>query len=63
MSNGQCTTNTAYSSSDITAQMICAADANKDSCQGDSGGPAVSYLMLPEVGETRATLMGLTSWG
>ena len=34
-----------------------------DSCQGDSGGPAVAFLTLPEAGETRATVLGLTSWG
>ena len=43
--------------------LIFCAQGGVDTCQGDSGGPAVSYLMLPEVGETRATLLGLTSWG
>ena len=34
-----------------------------DTCQGDSGGPAVSLLHLAKFHETRATLVGLTSWG
>ena len=47
MTNAQCTaSDTAYSASDITDNMICAQDTGKDSCQGDSGGP----LVLPENG-------------
>ena len=41
MTNTQCS-DTAYSSSQITSNMICAADTGKDSCQGDSGGPMVT---------------------
>jgi len=57
MSNGQCTTNSAYSSSDITSQMICAADSNKDSCQGDSGGPMVTNE------GNYYSIIGVVSWG
>jgi len=51
--NTEC--NNAYGS--ITANMICAADAGKDSCQGDSGGP----MIAPENG--RQALIGIVSWG
>ena len=57
MSNGQCMTNTAYGRGDITAQMICAADSNKDSCQGDSGGPMVTNE------GNHFSIIGVVSWG
>ena len=59
--DGDCGSMTSMMSED----MICAGlmAGGKDSCQGDSGGPAVSLLPVPEYGEVRATLLGLTSWG
>jgi len=58
MTNSQCSSrSTAYSSSDITPRMVCAASAGKDSCQGDSGGPLVTL----EGGAY--TLIGVVSWG
>ena len=43
MTNAKCSgSDTAYSPSDITSFMICAAETGKDSCQGDSGGPMVT---------------------
>merc|ERR1719277_2644853 len=42
---------------DITAQMICAADSNKDSCQGDSGGPMVTNE------GNHFSIIGVVSWG
>ena len=43
MTNAKCSgSDTAYSPSDITENMICAAETGKDSCQGDSGGPMVT---------------------
>jgi len=59
MTNSQCTgSSTAYSSSDITSNMLCASAPNKDSCQGDSGGPLVT-----ETGGNQYTLIGVVSWG
>ena len=43
MTNAKCSSSdTLYSASDITSNMICARDTGKDSCQGDSGGPMVT---------------------
>jgi len=53
-SNAQC--NSAYGGI-ITDNMICAADAGKDSCQGDSGGP----MVVEENG--RYAVVGVVSWG
>ena len=52
--NAQC--NSAYGGS-ITGNMICAADAGKDSCQGDSGGP----MVVEENG--KYAVVGVVSWG
>jgi len=58
MSNSQCTgSSTAYSSSDITSNMICAASPGKDSCQGDSGGPLIAR------DGNHYVLIGVVSWG
>ena len=50
LTNAACTSsNTLYSTADITANMICAAAPGKDTCQGDSGGPlAVQVLLVYE---------------
>jgi len=59
MSNSQCTgSSTDYSSSDITARMLCASASGKDACQGDSGGP----LVTRESGGYY-TVIGVVSWG
>ena len=43
MTNAKCSgSNMDYSASEITSNMICAADILKDSCPGDSGGPLVT---------------------
>lgn len=58
MTNSKCKgSSTAYSSSDITSNMICAADSGKDSCQGDSGGP-----LITKTGDYYV-LIGVVSWG
>jgi len=58
ISNSACTaSDTAYSTSDITGNMMCAAKSGKDSCQGDSGGPLVS------IEDTAFSLAGVVSWG
>jgi len=54
--NQECTAGT-YSSSDITASMVCATGPGKDSCQGDSGGPLVSLRA------GAYDLVGVVSWG
>merc|ERR1719239_942974 len=59
MSNSDCRgSSTAYSASDISQVMICAAAPGKDSCQGDSGGP----LVTKEAGGFYS-LIGVVSWG
>jgi len=57
ITNTACTTNTLYSSGEITSNMICAREAGKDACQGDSGGP----LMTKE--SNFFSLVGVVSWG
>ena len=59
ITNTQCITNTLYSSSQITSNMICARETGKDSCQGDSGGPLIS----PEGGGRYFSLIGVVSFG
>jgi len=59
LTNDQCTTNTLYQPSDITANMICARSPGKDSCQGDSGGPLMAY----EGGGRYFSVVGVVSWG
>ena len=42
MTNAECYGSNTYFESQISSNMICAADTGKDSCQGDSGGPLVT---------------------
>lgn len=61
ISNEVCSTETNYTSSMITDNMMCAGYlgvGNKDSCQGDSGGP-----MVAERPDKRYELIGVVSWG
>ena len=55
LTNARC--GTAYGTSSITENMLCAAGSGKDSCQGDSGGPLVSMA------GGRATQIGVVSFG
>merc|ERR1719309_147244 len=57
ITNSACTTNTLYSSNDITTNMLCARRSGKDACQGDSGGP----LMTKE--SNFFSVIGVVSWG
>jgi len=58
MTNAKCSaSDTAYSASDITSNMICARDTGKDSCQGDSGGPMVTNE------GNYYSIIGVVSWG
>merc|ERR1711994_205286 len=54
-----------YGPEKISLGMFCAGllEGGADTCQGDSGGPEVAFLRLSKFHETRATLVGLTSWG
>ena len=54
-----CAANSAYSSSEITDNMICASvpGGGKDACQGDSGGPLFRY------DNNDVWLAGIVSWG
>jgi len=58
-SKDKCTgSETAYSGSQITSNMICASNPGKDSCQGDSGGPLVTLE-----NNRYYSLIGVVSWG
>uniref|UniRef100_A0A182N9T5 Peptidase S1 domain-containing protein n=1 Tax=Anopheles dirus TaxID=7168 RepID=A0A182N9T5_9DIPT len=61
LSNEVCSTQTNYTASMITDNMLCAGYlgvGEKDSCQGDSGGPLVA-----ERDDKRYELIGVVSWG
>ncbi|KXJ75125.1 hypothetical protein RP20_CCG012291 [Aedes albopictus] len=61
ISNDVCSSETNYTSSMITDNMMCAGYlgvGKKDSCQGDSGGPLVA-----ERPDKRYELIGVVSWG
>jgi len=58
MSNENCTTDTRYNSSEITANMICAAKPGTDSCVGDGGGPLITVESSGHY-----SLIGVVSWG
>ncbi|XP_055525812.1 trypsin-7-like [Wyeomyia smithii] len=61
ISNDVCSSETNYTSSMITANMMCAGYlgvGGRDSCQGDSGGPLVA-----ERPDKRYELIGVVSWG
>lgn len=61
LSNEVCSTQTNYTASMITDNMLCAGYlgvGEKDSCQGDSGGP-----LIAEREDKRYELIGVVSWG
>ncbi|XP_053667771.1 transmembrane protease serine 9-like [Anopheles marshallii] len=61
LSNEVCSTQTNYTASMITDNMMCAGYlgvGEKDSCQGDSGGP-----LIAEREDKRYELIGVVSWG
>jgi trypsin len=47
----------------ITSNMMCAKDSNKDSCQGDSGGPAIVRGQKGPNGKVNDVQVGVVSWG
>ncbi|XP_062538139.1 uncharacterized protein LOC134206439 [Armigeres subalbatus] len=61
LSNDVCSSETNYTASMITDNMMCAGylgKGKKDSCQGDSGGP-----LIAERPDKRYELIGVVSWG
>ena len=52
-----CSSPFAYTCSEITSNMLCAARPGKDACQGDSGGPIFA------VDGGNFTQVGIVSWG
>eukprot|EP00192_Tetraselmis_astigmatica_P003225 CAMPEP_0117674750 /NCGR_PEP_ID=MMETSP0804-20121206/15212_1 /TAXON_ID=1074897 /ORGANISM="Tetraselmis astigmatica, Strain CCMP880" /LENGTH=559 /DNA_ID=CAMNT_0005483655 /DNA_START=132 /DNA_END=1811 /DNA_ORIENTATION=+ len=61
MTHGDC--KAAYGSDMVTADMMCAAAAGKDSCQGDSGGPLFVKDKDDEGNYLKDVQVGIVSWG
>lgn len=55
ITNQDCSSKYKYNKNQITSNMICANDKNRDACQGDSGGPLYD--------KSKNLLVGVVSWG